>query len=235
MRIQALHPWNLSYPDAVSLQKTLQRRVRVKPLSLKNIRFVAGADIAVSKPLDRLVAAVVVYSFPELERVETCFAKTRIVFPYIPGLLSFREIPVLIECLKAIRSPVDVILCDGHGIAHPRGLGLASHLGLIVGKPTVGCAKSRLVGTHGEVGLVRGDHTPLFHGGRRVGTVLRTRDDVKPLYVSPGHLVDHVASRRLALACVSRYRLPEPTRWADRMAGEEKRTMESVLARRKSA
>jgi deoxyribonuclease V len=226
MRIRSPHRWNLAYPEAVALQERLRGQVRIEPLPMRTIRFVAGADIAISRRLDRLIAAVVVYRFPDLERVETCFASVKTQFPYIPGLLSFREIPAIIACLRKVESPVDTILCDGHGIAHPRGLGLASHLGLLLGTPSIGCAKSRLVGTHDKVGPRRGDHTPLVYGNRRVGTVLRTRDGVKPLFVSPGHLVDHAASRRIALACASRYRLPEPTRWADRLAGEERRRRE---------
>lgn len=184
-------------------------------------------DVAVSKRLNRLVSAVVVFRFPKLERIETRLATTRIDFPYIPGLLSFREIPALIRCLQKVTSPIDVVLCDGHGVAHPRGLGLASHLGLLLGKPSVGCAKSRLVGDHDGVGPARGDHTPLIHERRRVGTVLRTRDGVKPLFVSPGHLVDHAASCKITLACGGGFRLPEPTRWADRLAGQEKRRREA--------
>ncbi len=231
MRIHSPHQWNLTYAAAVALQERLRGQVRIEPLPLRTICFVAGADIAVSSQLDHLIAAVVVYRFPDLERVETRFASVKTQFPYIPGLLSFREIPVIIACFRKIKSPVDVILCDGHGIAHPRGLGLASHLGLLLSTPSIGCAKSRLVGTHDEVGHCRGDHTPLLYTNRRVGTVLRTRDGVKPLFVSPGHLVDQAASRRIVLACAKGYRLPEPTRWADRLAGEERRRRELVAKR----
>jgi deoxyribonuclease V len=188
---------------------------------------VAGSDIAVSKKLDRLVAAVVVMKFPDLVVVETQTSVARPTFPYVPGYLSFREIPVLARCLVKIRTRFQVMLCDGQGIAHPRGLGLASHIGLIVGASTVGCAKSRLVGEHGDVGPHRGDFAPLMYQGRQVGSVLRTRDGVNPLFVSPGHRVDHSSSRRIALGCLTRYRLPEPTRVAHMIAGEEKRKREA--------
>lgn len=226
MKIKTLHPWQLSYTEARAVQERLRRRIVLKPFSLKRIRFVAGSDIAVSKKLNRLIAAIVVLSFPRLEVVETRVSVSGFDFPYIPGLLSFREIPALIKCLKKVRVSFDLMLCDGQGIAHPRGVGLASHMGLIIDTPTIGCAKSRLVGEHDEVGPRRGDHEPLTLGGRRVGSVVRTRDRVKPVYVSPGHLIDIPGSRRVVLASLTRYRIPEPTRRAHIAAGEEKRHRE---------
>ena len=228
MKIHNKHRWDLSYNEAVSLQQRLAAKITLKQLPLKTIRYVAGADMAISKRINRLVGAVVVLSFPRLEIVETQIAARDISFPYIPGLLSFREIPVLIDCLAQIKSPVDVVICDGQGIAHPRGIGLASHLGLLIQIPTIGCAKSLLVGEHDQVGPDKGDFEPLVYNKKRVGSVLRTRDRVKPVYVSSGHLIDLGAARRTVLACTTRYRLPEPTRHADRIAGEEKRRMESV-------
>lgn len=226
MDLKTLHPWDLDFAAARRVQERLRDRVSLRPLSLKKIEFVAGADIAVSKKLDSVIAAVVVSAFPSLEIVETRVAAARFVFPYVPGFLSFREIPVLVKCLRKIRTPFDVMLCDGQGIAHPRGLGLASHLGLLMDVPSVGCAKSRLVGDYAAPGLKRGDYKPLAYGGKRVGSVLRTRDGVKPLFISPGHLVDIPSSRRIVLATLSRYRLPEPTRRAHAAAGEEKRRRE---------
>lgn len=223
MKIYQSHPWNLGYHDAVAIQRRLAKRVKLKPLALSRIEYVAGVDIAIDSSRRLLFAAAVVYRFPSLELVETQTAVTDLAFPYIPGLLSFREIPCLIECLRTVSSPVDVVICDGQGIAHPRGVGLASHLGLLLRRPIVGCAKSRLVGEHALVGMRRGDYQPLRFGGRRVGSVLRTQDAVKPVFVSPGHLADQAGSRRLVLACATRYRLPEPTRQADRLAGETKR------------
>lgn len=225
MRVYPCHRWDLGYREAAALQSELAARVRLLPLPLRRIRRVAGADIAVSG--DTGVAAVVVFDFPSLEIVEECAAAAELSFPYVPGLLSFREIPALAECLREVRTPFDVLLCDGQGVAHPRRFGLASHLGLLLRKPTVGCAKSRLVGEHGAVGPGRGDFSPLMHKGKRVGCALRTRDGVRPVYVSPGHLVDHASSRRIVLACATRFRIPEPTRQADRLAGEEKRRLEA--------
>jgi deoxyribonuclease V len=228
--IHNLHPWRLGYAEAVAVQAEMRGRVELRPLPLRRVRFVAGSDLAVSKPLGRLVAAVVVMSFPALDLVETRVTSSALAFPYIPGLLSFREIPALIRCIRMVRTPFDVMLCDAQGIAHPRGLGLASHLGLVIDTPTVGCAKSRLVGDHDDPGARRGDYSPLSYEGRMVGSVVRTRNGVKPIFVSPGHLVDHAGSRRIALACVTRYRLPEPTRLAHIAAGGAKRRLEERSA-----
>ena len=225
MRLYPCHRWDVGYRRATTLQKELSAGVRLQPLSLRKIRRVAGTDIAVSKTTGKGVAAVVVLDFPSLEIVEQRVAVVRLLFPYIPGLLSFREIPALAECLRKVRTSFDVALCDGQGIAHPRGFGLASHLGILLRKPTIGCAKSLLVGDHDESGRRRGDFSPLWYKRRRVGSVLVTRDGVKPVYVSPGHLVDHASSRRIVLACTTRYRIPEPTRQAHLLAGAEKRRL----------
>ena len=225
MKLYTPHRWDLSYREALRVQEKLSPRVRLRPLRLGAIRYVAGADIALDKPSELGVAAVVVLTFPELEIIEEVTASAPLPFPYIPGMLSFREIPILALCLRKVRAPVDVLLCDGQGIAHPRRFGLASHIGVLLRRPTIGCAKSRLVGEHGAVGRRRGSFAPLVHEGDRVGSVLRTRDGVNPIFVSPGHLVDHASARRIALACAPRYRVPEPTRIADRLAGEEKRRL----------
>jgi deoxyribonuclease V len=231
MRIYELHRWNLSYQKAVALQIELRNSVRLKPLALSRVRFVAGVDIGISKLNQRLISAAAVYEFPSLKLTETRSAVTNLSFPYIPGLLSFREIPALVACLKRVASRVDVVLCDGHGLAHPRGLGLASHLGLLLRKPTIGCAKSLLCGQYEEVGVRRGDFSRLLHNGKRVGSVLRTREGVKPVFVSPGHLTDQASSRRIVLACATQFRLPEPTRRADQLAAIEKRRLESTVIR----
>lgn len=223
MRLYPFHRWDLEYRGAIALQTEFAARVRLRPLSLRKIRRVAGADIAVGEGIG--VAAVVVMDFPSLEFLEVRVAAAALSFPYIPGLLSFREIPVLAECLRQVDTPFDVLLCDGQGIAHPRRFGLASHLGVLLRKPTIGCAKSLLVGTFHEVGLDRGSYSPIRHEEKCVGSALRTQDGVKPVYVSPGHLVDHASSRRIVLACAPRYRIPEPTRQADRAAGEAKRRL----------
>lgn len=226
VKTSQLHPWDLDFNQARAVQKRLSRRVALRPFSLSAVKYVAGADVAVSKKLDLLVGAVVVLSFPALEAVETRTAALRPSFPYVPGYLSFRELPVLLRCFQRVRQPVHAVLCDGQGIAHPRRFGLAAHTGVSLAVPVAGCAKSRLVGEHGEVGGRRGDYSRLILEGRQVGSVLRTRSGVKPIFVSPGHLIDHPGSRRLALACLTRYRLPEPVRLAHIAAGEAKRERE---------
>jgi deoxyribonuclease V len=232
VKTRLLHPWNLDYQQARAVQERLSGSVSLLPLSLRRVGHVAGSDVAVSKKLDLLVGAVVVLTFPGLEVVETRTASLRPPFPYVPGFLSFRELPLLVRCFDRVRTPFDVLLCDGQGIAHPRGLGLAAHAGLALGVPTIGCAKSRLVGEHGAVGERRGDYARLTLDGRQIGSVLRTREGVKPLFVSPGHLVDHPSSRRITLACLTRYRLPEPVRLAHIAAGEAKRRKEAGEDRR---
>jgi len=222
MKIPRLHAWTDSIDNARALQVELRERLVFPALRLRGIRTVAGADIAVSRDGRRLIAAAVVMSFPGLDVLETRTATRPLTFPYVPGYLSFREVPAIIACLRRVRTPIGALLCDGQGIAHPRGLGLASHVGLWVGVPTVGSAKSRLVGVHGPVGETRGEWSNLYFNDERVGIVLRTRDGVKPLFVSPGHMIDFTSSRRLVLACCTRYRLPEPQRQADILAGRAK-------------
>jgi deoxyribonuclease V len=190
---------------------------------------VAGADVSCARGSKRIVAALVVLRLPGLELVAVERLVSATSFPYVPGLLSFREAPPLLELLrrpiraekggKARGVSFDVLMMDGQGLAHPRGLGLASHVGLWLGLPTVGCAKSRLCGEHEEVGPRRGDSVPLTLGGRRIGTVLRSRDNVKPLYVSPGHMTDFEGAVALVELCLTGYRLPEPTRLAHHAAG----------------
>lgn len=225
MKAKRLHPWNLDFEQARAVQERLSSRVSLVPFSLGEVKYVAGSDVAVSKEQNRLVAAVVVVSFPSLDVAEIRTSVAKSSFPYVPGYLSFRELPVLIECLESVETAFDVMLCDGQGIAHPRGMGLASHLGLALNLPTVGCAKSRLVGESTAVGVKRGDYARLLYRERQVGSVLRTRDGVKPIYVSPGHRIDHPSSRRIVLACLTRFRLPEPTRLAHIAAGRAKRSL----------
>lgn len=216
---RAPHPWNLTPKQAVTVQRRLRDRVRLRPAPLP--RRIAGLDCAFLG--DSVIAVGVVWDTAGKTVVETRAARAPLRFPYVPGLLSFREVPVLLQVLRRLQTPVGGILCDGQGIAHPRRMGLATHLGLVVGLPTVGCAKSRLCGTHREPGQRRGSVAPLMDEDERIGSVLRTRDGVKPLYVSPGHLVDHESSIDWVLACGTGYRLPEPTRLADRLVARYKR------------
>jgi deoxyribonuclease V len=187
------------------------------------VRTDAGADIALSGNTG--YAAVIVYSFPEMQEKERAWCAGELTFPYVPGLLSFREIPLLLQAFAKLKRQPDLVLADGQGWAHPRRAGLACHLGLLLGLPTIGCAKSLLVGTYGDLGLERGSVTPLFDGKDRIGTVLRTRDGVKPVFVSCGHRVSLAASVRFVLRCCDGYRIPKPQREADRWVKQLKRSI----------
>jgi len=209
-----LHDWSMSYPEARELQRELAERVVVEDRLPRTVRLVAGVDVSYERHGDLFFAGVVVLSLPDLVVIEEAGASDRVSFPYIPGLLSFRELPVVLAAFRRLRTVPDAVLVDGQGIAHPRRLGIASHLGLWVNLPTVGCAKSRLCGDHTAPGRQRGDVVPLILEGSPVGAVLTTRDNVKPLYISPGHQTDIASSVELVLACGTRYRMPEPTRLA---------------------
>jgi deoxyribonuclease V len=165
-----------------------------------------------------VVVAASLFSYPGLEHLEDTVAKERMLFPYIPGYLSFREGPAVIKALRKLKTQPDVVLFDGQGIAHPRHMGIASHVGVVLNIPAVGCAKSRLVGEYDEPGPCRGDWSPLYYQGREVGAVLRTRDQVRPLFISPGHRVDLMTCINIVLHAVSSYRLPEPIRRADHLS-----------------
>ncbi|GIW73076.1 MAG: endonuclease V [Planctomycetota bacterium] len=213
------HSWELTPAQAAELQRELARKVERRD-RLGRLRRVAGVDVAYGGRgrHARARAAVVVLSFPELELLEQAVAELPGAFPYVPGLLSFRESPAALAVLRQLSRPPDLLMCDAHGYAHPRRFGLACHLGLLTGLPSVGVAKSRLCGEHGEPGLERGSWTPLREGGETIGAVVRTRTGVRPVYVSIGHRVSLRTAIRLVLACAPRYRLPETTRRADRLA-----------------
>jgi len=213
MKIRHLHAWDVSSQEAIQIQKELRSQLDLTKLP-RTIRHVAGADVSFSRISGRIWAGVVVFSFPELSRIEEKWIQDKVRFPYIPGLLSFRELPVLLKALKRLKTDPELILCDGQGIAHPRGLGLASHLGLLVDRATVGCAKSRLVGAFSEVGQQKGSYAPLWYKEQMVGAVLRTRRGVKPLFISPGNRITLDESVKIVLECCSKYRMPEPTRQA---------------------
>jgi deoxyribonuclease V len=206
-----------TYASAVRRQLEFRGRLVLRG-GPRRVRLVAGADISYDRGSDRFHAAVVVLRLPGLAPEEQATARGESPFPYIPGLLSFREGPLLMRAFKRLRCRPDAVLFDGHGIAHMRGFGIASHLGLLLDLPSVGCAKSRLVGEHDEPGPEVGDRVPLRHEGRTVGAVLRTRREVKPIFVSPGHRIGTPAAVRLVLRCGGGYRLPEPTRRAHLLA-----------------
>ena len=206
-------PPNLTPSQAVALQKKLREKVLLSPPE-KPIRTVAGADISFDKYSPTLFAGIVVLSLPNLETIEEAGAQAETNFPYIPGLLSFREIPPLLKVWRKLKTKPDVLICDGQGIAHPRRLGIAAHLGLLLDVPAIGCAKSVLVGKFDEPPLERGSWSPMIDKNETIGAALRTKNKVKPVYISPGHRMDLESAIEIALACDGGYRLPEPTRRA---------------------
>lgn len=209
-----LHPWDLSPKEAVALQRELAGRIVLRDELPEEVRLVAGVDVSCSRFAPEVYAAVVLFDLAASTVVEVATAQAAEAFPYVPGLLSFRELPVALDAFRKLRQRPDVVLVDGQGLAHPRRLGIASHLGLWLDLPTVGCAKSRLCGGHGEPGGMRGDWVSLTDGGEEIGRVLRTRNRVRPLFVSPGHRIGFDRAVRMVLACGRGYRLPEPTRLA---------------------
>jgi deoxyribonuclease V len=215
MKIKHLHPWDVTPREAVKIQGTLREKLSVgEHWHFRRLRYVAGADISYTRGDERFFAAVVILEWPSMRTVEEATHAENVAFPYVPGLLSFREGPPLLKAFEKLRRLPDVVLFDGQGIAHPRGFGLASHMGLILNVASVGCAKTRLVGEHRDVGKRAGDYTELIFEGRAVGAVVRTKERVKPIYVSPGHRVGLNQSIRIALSCCRGYRIPEPVRLA---------------------
>jgi deoxyribonuclease V len=209
------HDWDLAIPEARALQEKLRGRVIERDTG-RLPRLVAGADISFDRSSPELHAAVVVLDAESLEVVEIAAVRARARFPYVPGYLSFREIPPLLEAFAKLEAAPDLIVCDGQGRAHPRRFGLACHLGVLLDRPTLGCAKSRLIGDYREPGPRRGAHTRLRDGGEVIGEVVRTRSGVKPVFVSVGHRISLETARRTALRLAPRYRLPEPVRAAHR-------------------
>lgn len=215
--------------QAKALQERLRHRViRTRLIQPEEIRLVAGTDLSYLKDRRRALAAVVLMEYGSLQVVEEKVKVREVDFPYVPGLLSFRELPALLEALYSLDQKPDVIIADGHGIAHPRLFGLACHLGVETGIPTIGCAKSRLVGDHEEPSPDAGDWVPLIYRGETVGAVLRTKRGVRPLYVSVGHGTDLVFCVRVVMDCLRGYRLPEPQRRAHQLAEACKRGIGSV-------
>lgn len=222
MRVGAPRSFDLSPAEARRLQGELAPRIETGPaLDLGRVRYVAGADVSTEG--NRGYATVVVLSFPGLEVVEVRGHETELGFPYVPGLLSFREIPAVAGALEKVEAPVDAIVFDAQGIAHPRRIGLASHMGLYIDVPSVGCAKSRLVGRHEEPGEEKGSVADLVDRGEVIGRVVRTRSRVSPVYVSVGNRITLESAVELVLACSPRYRLPETTRRAHDAANRLRR------------
>jgi len=211
LKYRNLHSWKVSPGEAIQLQNELKGKISLKK-SFNKVKIVAGADVSYYQ--NKMIAGVIVFEFPNLKVIERQFFISPINLPYIPGLLTFREGPSLLEALKKIKIEPDIILFDGQGIAHPRRMGIATHLGLFLDKPTIGCAKSRLSGKYTSVGEKKGDYVLLKEGEEVLGAVLRTRRKVKPIFVSPGHKIDLSNSIEIVLKCTEKYRLPIPVREA---------------------
>ena len=236
------HRWDVSPKRAATIQEEL-RKHWVGEDRFSKIRTVAGLDAAfvltgsqalkksatrwnLLRAANQAIGCVVLYSYPEMVELQRAFAILPLTFPYVPGLLSFREIPVLLAALAKLKAAPDLLFCDGQGIAHPRRMGLASHLGIVLNRPTIGCAKSRLIGTHSQPGETKGKWSPLLdpkNGNERVGAALRTRTGVSPIFISQGHRVRLATAIQLTLSVTDGLRIPRPTRDADRFAAEIKR------------
>lgn len=223
MKIKLLHKWNLSPNEAIALQKKYADKIETRDRINKPLKYVAGVDLGYDEKLQTCRAVVVVLSFPQLELLESAEAVLPIQFPYVPGLLSFRELPVALVALEKLQRTPDVILCDGQGLAHPRRFGVACHLGIFADVPTIGVAKSILIGKYEGLGNIRGKSAPLIHDNEIIGAALRTRDGVQPLYISVGHRISLETSLEIVLQCAPKYRLPETTRLADKMASYRKK------------
>jgi deoxyribonuclease V len=220
-RTELLHPWNVSPKEATAIQQRLRQLIRRKSnRPAIEVQRVAGIDVSIKKGIAR--AAAVVLSYPSLEPLDAALAEAPVSFPYIPGLLTFREGPVVLAALARLRTEPDLLIFDGQGIAHPRRLGIATHIGVLLDWPSIGCAKSRLWGKHEEPGTEKGNFALLYDGERVIGAVVRTRTEVKPVYVSVGHRIDLTSAIEYVLGCCKRFRLPETTRLAHRLAGGER-------------
>ncbi len=215
MQYQDLHPWNVTPQEARQLQNDLRHQV-VPVDQFDTIKTVAGVDIGLKNNI--ALASVVVLNFPDLQVVDGVVAESHVSFPYIPGFLSFREIPPLLVAFARLQTEPDLVIVDGQGIAHPRRFGLASHLGLILDKPTIGCAKSRLCGQYTEPDTEKGAYTYLLDKDETIGAALRTRTNVSVVYVSIGHRISLDSARKFTIACCPRFRLPETTRYAHKAA-----------------
>lgn len=216
------HNWSVSPREAIAIQKKLAASVRSDKPD-RTLRYIAGVDAAFSADGKFCLAGVVLWDKEAGAVIEQRTAARRLTFPYIPGLLTFREAPAIIEALRKLQNTPDCLMCDGQGIAHPRRLGIATHLGLIVHLPAIGCAKSRLIGDYDMPAAPRGARSPLTFKDEIIGMVLRTRDQVRPLFISVGNDIDLDTAVAITLACGRGFRLPEPTRLADQLVGREKR------------
>lgn len=217
MQIPRSHDWNLTTEAAIALQQSLRTQI-ITTDRLGKIQKVAGVDVAFEDGGEITRAAVVVLSFPELQVLEQTIARRPTTFSYIPGLLSFREVPAILDALENLKTTPDLLLCDGMGIAHPRRFGIACHIGWLTDLPAIGVGKSRLVGKHSEVPDQKSAWVPLQDNGETIGAVLRTRVSTQPLYISPGHRISLETAIAYVMGCTTKYRLPETTRHADKLS-----------------
>ena len=208
-----LHPWDLPYEEAVKIQRDLRDRLVLESPEI-DLKLVAGADVSYSRGSNLFFSSVVVLEMPDMRILEVATASGEVNFPYIPGLLSFREAPILIKAFENVKNIPDAVIFDGHGTAHPRGLGLACHMGLVLDMPTIGCAKKILVGDYEPVGDEVGEYSTIVYKGDIVGAALRTKNNVKPVFVSPGHRMDISSAIDIVVKTCRGYKLPEPTRQA---------------------
>ncbi|RKZ34377.1 deoxyribonuclease V [bacterium] len=223
MKINRIHSWeNLTVDDAKAIQEKLADKI-ILTGELKQVELIAGADMAFS-PDGIAYAVVVILTFPKFEVVKIYRGKEAVRFPYIPGYLSFREAPLLLKLFAQVENTPDVVMLDGQGISHPRKLGLASHIGLFLEIPTIGVAKSKLVGEYNPPGVEKGQWSWLTYHNEKIGIVLRTRTNVRPVFISPGNMISLESARRWTLKCAPKYRIPEPTRIADRLVAEFKKS-----------
>lgn len=219
MKIKHLHDWNLNSKDAIALQMSLAHRlISDTPIDIDSVKTVAGVDVSVKNNVSQ--AAVVVMNYPDLEIIETVRAQQPTSYPYVPGLLTFREGPVLVDAFEQLENEPDVFIFDGMGQIHPRKIGIAAHLGLWLEKPTIGCGKTHFIGDYDTPAMEKGSYSDLMYKGEQLGVVLRTRTNVKPVYISVGHMADLNTAVSLTMECTPQYRLPRPTRQAHIAAGK---------------
>jgi deoxyribonuclease V len=218
MKIEKLHPWNVTPAEAVKIQIDLKERVSLMD-DFNKIEKVGGLDVKYKKGSSKATAAAVVLGFPGLEVLETRVVEGEVSFPYVPGLFSFREIPLLMPALEKLKITPHVMLVDGQGIAHPQRIGLAAHLGILMNIPTIGCAKSRFIGTHEEPAKEKGSYTYLYDKTEVIGAVLRTRTNIAPVYVSIGHKISLPTAVEFVLKCTTKFRIPKPLRTAHIASG----------------
>ncbi|MBX7146031.1 MAG: deoxyribonuclease V [Alphaproteobacteria bacterium] len=209
--------WPDNLKEAASIQKQLANKVRLEN-NFANLNLIAGIDVSYDLTNNLSYAVIVTMTLDQLKPIQTIIKHLPTTIPYVPGFLSFREIPVILEALKDLPHRPDIFMVDGQGVAHPRGLGIAAHLGVLTNIPSIGVAKSKLIGSYQEPDWIKGSQSPLINKNKKIGTVLRSKDNVKPLFISSGHYIDHETAINVTIACLTKYRLPEPTRYADKIS-----------------